>query len=103
MRLGDVLENDDSTKSNTYALSRTMHRRCAVYVECSELLSLYNLDAYPNLITLLPLMGMDTDLAETIVAGTECRFDGFQLHTKSRSSVTVDAAARGYLNSHKKG
>ena len=72
-------------------------------MKCSELLSLYNLDAYPNFITLLPLMSMDTDLAEIMVVCTEGRLDGFQLHTKSRPSITIATATRGSLDSHKKG
>ena len=48
-------------------------------------------------------MSMNTDLVEIMVACTERRLDGFQLHIKSRPSVTAVAAARDYLNSHKKG
>ena len=46
-------------------------------------------------------MSMDTDLI--MVACTEGRLDGFQLHTKPRPSVTIAAATRGYLGSHMKG
>lgn len=57
----------------------------------------------PETQTLLPLMSVDTDLAEIMVACTEGRLDGVQLHTKSRSSVTVVAATGGYPESYKKG
>ena len=57
----------------------------------------------PETQTLLPLMSMDTDLAEIMVACTEGRLDGVQLHMRSRSSVTVVAAAGGYPESYKKG
>ena len=57
----------------------------------------------PETQTLLPLMSMDTDLAEIMVACTEGRLDGVQLQTKPRSSVTVVAAAGGYPESYKKG
>ena len=48
-------------------------------------------------------MGMETNLAAIMVACTECRLDGFQLHIKPRHSVTAVSAARGYPDSHKKG
>ena len=57
----------------------------------------------PETQTLLPLMSMDTDLAEIMVACTEGRLDGAQIHTEPRSSVTVVAAAGGYPESYKKG
>ena len=57
----------------------------------------------PETQTLLPLLSMDTDLAEIMVACTEGRLDGVQLHTEPRSSVTVVAAAGGYPDSYKKG
>ena len=57
----------------------------------------------PETQTLLPLMSIDTDLAEVMVACTEGRLDGVQLHTTFGSSVTVVAAAGGYPESYKKG
>ena len=57
----------------------------------------------PETQTLLPLMSMDTDLADIMVACTEGRLDGVQLHTKPESSVTVVAATGGYPGSYKKG
>ena len=57
----------------------------------------------PETQTLLPLMSMDTDLAEIMVACTEGRLDGLQLQIQSGSSVTVVAAAGGYPESYKKG
>ena len=57
----------------------------------------------PETQTLLPLMSMDTDLAEIMVACTEGTLDGVQLHTEPRSSVTVVAATGGYPESYKKG
>ena len=47
-------------------------------------------------------MSMDTNLAEAMVACTEYRQDGFQLHIKSRPSVAAVSAARGYPDSHQK-
>lgn len=57
----------------------------------------------PETQTLLPLMSMDTDLAEIMVACTEGRLDGVQFQTRTGSSVTVVAAAGGYPDSYKKG
>ena len=57
----------------------------------------------PETQTLLPLMTMDTDLAELMIACTEGRLDGVPLHTKSICSVTVVAAAGGYPGSYNKG
>lgn len=48
-------------------------------------------------------MSMDTDLADIMVACTEGKLNGIQLHTKPRSSVTVVAAAGVYPESYKKG
>ncbi|KAL8681531.1 MAG: hypothetical protein Q9186_002347 [Xanthomendoza sp. 1 TL-2023] len=56
----------------------------------------------PETQTLLPLMSMDTDLAEIMVACTEGRLDGVQLETTSSSSVTIVAAAGGYPESYRK-
>ena len=57
----------------------------------------------PETQTLLPLMSMDTDLAEIMVACTEGRLDGVQFRMTLGSSVTVVAAAKGYPDSYKKG
>ena len=57
----------------------------------------------PETQTLLPLMSMDTDLAEIMVACTEGRLDGVQFRMRLGSSVTVVAAAKGYPDSYKKG
>ncbi|KAL8813379.1 MAG: hypothetical protein Q9200_000335 [Gallowayella weberi] len=57
----------------------------------------------PETQTLLPLMSMDTDLAEIMMACTEGRLDGIQLKTTSSSSVTVVAAAGGYPETYRKG
>ena len=57
----------------------------------------------PETQTSLPLMSMDTDLAEIMVACTEGRLDGVQFHMRPGSSVTVVAAAKGYPDSYKKG
>lgn len=57
----------------------------------------------PETQTLLPLMSMDTDLAEIMVACTEGRLDSVQFHIRPGSSVTVVAAAGGYPESYKKG
>ena len=57
----------------------------------------------PETQTLLPLMSIDTDLAEIMLACTEGRLDGVQLHTKPRSAVTIVAAAGGYPESYHKG
>ena len=57
----------------------------------------------PETQTLLPLMSMDTDLAEIMIACTEGRLDNVQFHIRPGSSVTVVAAAGGYPESYKKG
>ncbi|KAL9046368.1 MAG: hypothetical protein Q9214_000779 [Letrouitia sp. 1 TL-2023] len=57
----------------------------------------------PETQTLLPLLSMDTDLAEIMVACTEGRLDSVQFHIRPGSSVTVVAAAGGYPESYKKG
>ena len=57
----------------------------------------------PETQTLLPLISLDTDLAEIMVACTEGRLDGVQLHTNPGSSVTIVAAASGYPDSYQKG
>lgn len=57
----------------------------------------------PETQTLLPLMSMDTDIADIMVACTEGRLDGVQLNTRPGSSVTVVAAAGGYPASYQKG
>ena len=53
----------------------------------------------PETQTLLSIMGMEADLADTMVAYTEGRLDDVQLHTKSVFSVTVVAATGGYTES----
>ena len=57
----------------------------------------------PETQTLLPLISMDTDLAEVMIACTEGRLDGVDLRIKSGSSATVVAAAAGYPGSYGKG
>ena len=57
----------------------------------------------PETQTLLPLMSMETDLAEIMVACTEGRLDGVQLRMRPGSSVAVVAAAKGYPDSYRKG
>ena len=57
----------------------------------------------PETQTLLPLMSMDTDLAEVMIACTEGRLDGIDVKVKSGSSATVVAAAGGYPGSYEKG
>ena len=57
----------------------------------------------PETQTTLPLMTMDTDLAEIMIACTEGRLDDVQLQTRPGSSVTVVAAADGYPNFYPKG
>ena len=57
----------------------------------------------PETQTLLPLMSMDTDLAEIMLACTQGRLDGLDIRTMTASSATVVAAAGGYPGSYTKG
>ena len=57
----------------------------------------------PETQTLLPLMSMDTDLAEVMLACVEGRLDSVDIKVKPESSATVVAAAGGYPGSYRKG
>ncbi|KAL9601285.1 MAG: hypothetical protein Q9219_002580 [cf. Caloplaca sp. 3 TL-2023] len=57
----------------------------------------------PETQALLPLISMDTDLAEIMIACTEGRLDGVQFSTRSGSSVAIVATAGGYPMSYKTG
>ena len=57
----------------------------------------------PETQTLLPLIALETDLAEIIVACTEGRLDGVEISTSPGSSATIIAAARGYPGTYEKG
>ena len=57
----------------------------------------------PETQTLLPLISVETDLAEILVACVEGRLDGVDINIQTEHSATVVAAAGGYPGSYKKG
>ena len=57
----------------------------------------------PETQTLLPLMSVESDLAELMVACTEGWLDSLEIGIKTESSVTIVAAAGGYPGSYGKG
>ena len=57
----------------------------------------------PETQTLLPLMGIHTDLAEIMVACTEGWLDALDVKVDAKSSTTVVVAAGGYPGSYEKG
>ena len=57
----------------------------------------------PETQTLLPLIALETDLAEIIVACTEGRLDSVDISMSPGSSATIIAAARGYPGAYEKG
>ena len=57
----------------------------------------------PETQTLLPLMSVESDLAELMVACTDGWLDSLEISAKAESSITIVAAAGGYPGPYEKG